>query len=101
MGALSFTNGSNQHSSCFGALLHQDDLPVLHPDGQNVAVVADVEEELPRALLHLPGQVGQHVDAVDVDLVGLVADLVAFEELGRDVRCRRRPRGVSAASPDG
>ena len=71
---------------CLGPLLHQHDLPVAHADGQDVAVVADIEEELPGAFLRLAAQVGQHVEAVEMNLEGLVADLVALQQLGRDVR---------------
>ncbi len=69
-----------------GALLHQHDLPVLHPDAEDVAVVAHIEEDVPWALLRFAGEIRQHVHPVDVDLKGLVAHLVAVEKLGRDIR---------------
>ena len=37
----------------FGPLFHEHDFPVAHPDRQDVAVVADVEEEVARAILLL------------------------------------------------
>ncbi len=40
----------------------------------------------PWALLHLAGQVGQHVEAVNVDLEGLVPGLVPLQKLGADIR---------------
>ena len=52
---------------------------------QQVAVVAPVEEALAGVLLHLALQEGQQVVAVDVDLEGLVAGLVALLELLDDV----------------
>ena len=45
------------------------DLPVLEPHGDQVAVVGEVEEATPRAVLDLADQIGQQVEAVDVDLV--------------------------------
>ena len=56
---------------------------------QDVAIVADVEEELSGTLFRLAGEIGQQIVAVDMHLVGLVSDLVAFEELRRDVRLSR------------
>ena len=54
-------------------------------DAEHVAVVGEVDEPLARALVDLAGQVGQQVEAVDVDLVGHVADLVAGLQLLDDV----------------
>src|ERR1700724_2201367 len=45
------------------------------------AVIADVEEVVSWALLHLPGEVWQLVDAVDTDIERLIPSLVAVEEL--------------------
>ena len=64
-----------------GPLLHEHDLPVAHADRQDVAVIADVKEELPRTFFRLAGQVGDQVVAVDMDLVGLFADLVPLRSL--------------------
>ena len=68
------------------ALLHEHDLPVLGPHAEHVAVVGEVDHPAPRALVHLAGQVRQQVVAVDVDLVGHVAGLVARLQLLDDVR---------------
>ena len=68
-----------------GSLLHQHALPVLHTDGHDVAVVADVEEGIPRAFVHLAFQVRQHVVTVDMHLERLLAGLVALEQLLLDV----------------
>jgi hypothetical protein len=43
------------------ALLHEHDLPVVEAHGQHIAVVAEVEEEVARALLLLAGQVGSRL----------------------------------------
>src|SRR5690242_14931023 len=72
------------------ALLHQDDFPVPHPEGEDVAVVANVEEELSGALVGLAAQVRQHIEAVEMDLEGLVSRLVAVPKLGCDIRLSRR-----------
>ena len=67
-------------------LFHEHDFPVAHPDRHDIAVVTDIEEELPGAFLHLAAQVRQHVVAVDVNFEGLVAGLVACEKFLLDVR---------------
>ena len=67
-------------------LLHEDDLPVVEPQREHVAVVGEVDEPLPRALVDLAGQVRQQVVAVDVDLEGRVADSCARLQLLDDVR---------------
>ena len=66
-------------------LLHEHRFPVLVPDRQDVAVIADVEEELARAFLDFTGQIGEHVVAVKVHLEGLVAGLMALEQFLLDV----------------
>ena len=71
------------------ALLHEHDLPVVEAEREHVAVVGEVDEPLPRALVHLAGEVGQQVVAVDVDLEGLVADRVARLQLLDDVGLAR------------
>ncbi len=58
---------------------------LLDAQRHQVAVVAPVQEALARVLLHLALQEGQQVVAVDVDLEGLVAGLVALLELLDDV----------------
>ena len=63
-GSRSGVNGSAQTCSVpAAALLHEDELPVVVAHAQHVAVVAEVEEELARALLLLAGQVRQQVDS--------------------------------------
>src|SRR5260370_3936152 len=47
----------------------------------NAAVIADVEEVVSWALLHLPSEVWQLVNAVDTDIERLIPSLVAVEEL--------------------
>ena len=46
-------------------LFLKTELLVADPDRHDVAVIADVEEGLSRALLHLAGQVGHQVEPVD------------------------------------
>ena len=60
-------------------LFHEHDFPVAHPDRQDIAVVTDIEEELPGAFLHLAAQVRQQIIAIDMNFEGLVAGLVASE----------------------
>ena len=67
----------------------------------HVAVVADVDEGVARALLHGSGDVRQHVEAVDADLVGPVADLVPLEQLLLDVRLPGGGQERRPASPGG
>ena len=67
------------------ALLHEDDLPVVVSQSPDVAVVGEVDEALARALFLLAGQIGKQVVTVDVDLEGLVADLVALLQLLHDI----------------
>ena len=85
-GTRSFTNGSAHCFIVVGALHRQMELVVADPHRDDVAVVAEVDDGVSRALLHLAGQVGNHVVAVEMDLVGLVADRAAVEELLGDVR---------------
>ena len=68
------------------ALLQEHDLEVVITDRQDVAVVADVEEDLARPFLRLAGQVGQEAVAVDVVLVGAADRLVALLQLVDHVR---------------
>ena len=63
-----------------------------------VAVVAEVDEPLARALVDLARQVRQQVVAVDVHLEGLAGGLVALLQLVDRRRARRPRRGTSAAS---
>ena len=60
------------------------------PNRHDAAVIADVEEVGSGTLLHLAGQIGQNVDAVDMHLERLVPGLVALQELLVDVRIARR-----------
>jgi hypothetical protein len=63
------------------ALLHEHDLPVVVAHRQDVAVVADVEEDVARALRFLAGDVAEQAEAVDVVLVGPPDRLVAVLSL--------------------
>ena len=62
-------------------LLQEHELPVVVAQCGQLLVVVDVEERLARAFRDLPGQVGDQVVAVEMDLVGHVAHLVALEQL--------------------
>src|SRR5262245_11232711 len=64
-----------------GSLLQKHDLPVAHPDAQDVAIIADVEEEISGAAFCLAGEIGQQVETVDMHLVGPVSHLMTLEEL--------------------
>ena len=99
LGTRSGTNGSAQTASVPShALLHEDHLPVVEAQRDQVAVVVEVDEALARALLLLAGQVRQQVVAVDVHLERLAAGLVPFLAASRRCRARRPPPGTSAAS---
>src|SRR5271168_5397420 len=64
----------NPHSS--GAtLLHEDNLPVVKAQTQQIAVVAEVEEALSWALLLLACQERHKIKSVDMNLEGLIAGL--------------------------
>ena len=67
-------------------LLHKHDLPVVVSQTRQLLVVVDVEKRFPRALRSLPGQVGHEIVAVEMNLVGHVADLVAVEQFVLDLR---------------
>jgi len=67
-----------------GPLLQKHDFPVAHPDAQNVAIVADVEEELSGTLFRLAGEIGQQVVTIDMHLIGPVARLITLKKLRRD-----------------
>jgi hypothetical protein len=64
---------------------HEDDLPVVESHRQHVAVVAEVDVEIPRARLGLARQVWQQVETVDVVLVGAADRLMALLQLVDDV----------------
>src|SRR5205823_5362783 len=68
-------------------LFHEHDLPVVVANTEHVAVVTEIEVNLPRTLLRLAGQVVDEVEAIDVVLEGLAVGLVAaLLELFADVR---------------
>src|SRR5215813_5676282 len=73
----------------FRALFHEHHLPVAHAQRQDLAVVADIEEELSGALPGLANKVREQVVAIDVDLVGLIAGRVALQQLRADVLLAR------------
>ena len=58
-----------------GALDGQVEFIVANPDGHDVAIIAEVHQRIPGALLHLAGNVRDHVVAIEVDLVGFLAGL--------------------------
>ena len=99
LGRRSRTNGSAQTPSVpCEPLLHEHDLPVVEAQAEHVAVVAEVEEEVARALLGLAGQVGQQVEAVDVVLVGAADGLIALLQLVDDVGAPAMARKVGSQS---
>src|SRR5262245_21378474 len=67
-------------------LLHERRLPIPDAQRHQIAVVTPVEESFTRVLLDLPFEERQQVVAVDVDLEGLVARLVALLELFDGIR---------------
>jgi len=71
-------------------LLHQHQFPIANSDREDIAVVADIENKLPRALLRLAGQIGQQIVPVDMYLEGLVAYRMPVEKLFRDFRLASR-----------
>ena len=74
------------------ALLGEDDLEPPHAHRHAVAVVAPVDEALARRLLLLAGEERHQVEAVEMHLERLVADLVALlhllDQVGLAVRRR-------------
>ena len=75
----------NEHCSR-STLLHEHKFPIVVSQPGQLLVVVDVKERLPRALRSLSGQVRHEVVAVEMDLVGHVADLVAGEQFVLDLR---------------
>ena len=71
-------------------LLHEDELPVVEPQRDEIAVVREVDEALARADVLLSDQVQEQVEAVDVHLEGLAGGLVADLRLLDDVRLAGR-----------
>jgi hypothetical protein len=71
-------------------LLHEDQLPILEPERDQLAIVVDVEVLLAGAVFDLAAQVPAHVVAVDVDLVRPAVGLVAAQQPVLDVGCTRR-----------
>src|SRR5215469_8912743 len=76
-------------------LLDEGDLPVLVTKGEQVSVVAPIEELLPWCFLHLTFEKWQEIVAIQVYMVGLAAELAALHAIIRDggVTCRSRKRG--------
>ena len=80
-------------------LLHEHELPVVVAQADQLLVVVAVEERLARALRRLARSgTGSEVVAVEVDLVGHVADLVALEELLLHVGSPAMARSVGSQS---
>ena len=51
------------------ALLEEDDLPILEAQSDEIAVIGEVKEAAARTAVLVAGEVGQEIEAVDVDLV--------------------------------
>jgi hypothetical protein len=49
-------------------LLHEDELPVVEPQRDEIAVVREVDEALARADVLLSGEVREQIETVDVHL---------------------------------
>src|SRR6516162_4498545 len=62
------------------ALLHEHKLPIVVAQTGQLLVVVDVKERFTRAFRDLPAEIGYEIIAVEVDLVGHVADFVALEQ---------------------
>ena len=60
-------------------LFREHELPIVVAQRHDLLVVIAVDERDPRALLRLAGQVRHQIIAVEVDLVGHVADRVALQ----------------------
>ncbi len=71
--------GPNEQCSR-GPLLQEHELPVIVAQTNQLLVVVDVKKRLPRALIDLTGQVRHEVVAIEMDLVGHVANFVALEQ---------------------
>src|SRR3954464_924268 len=67
------------------ALLEEGELPLVVAQRGELAAVGPVEELLAWCFGGLALEEGHEVVAVEVDLVGLAADLLAGRELGDDV----------------
>ena len=48
----------------FGARFRKDNLPVAHPNCQDVTVIADVEKGFPRTLIRLAAEIGNQIESV-------------------------------------
>ena len=80
------TNGSAQSSQRAGRpLFREHHLPIVVAQCHDLLVVVAVDERLPRALLDFAGQIRHQIIAVEVDLIGHVADRVALQQLVLDV----------------
>ena len=69
-----------------GALHRQIEFPVADPHRDDLAIVAEVDDAGSRGFLHLTGQVGNHVVAVEMDVEFLSVHRAAVEELLGHVR---------------
>src|SRR5262249_46093313 len=75
-------------------LLLEHELPALEPQRNQITVVIEVDEFLPRAVGLLPGQVGELIIAIEMDLEGSPRGGIAGEELVLDagITCSRKQR---------
>jgi hypothetical protein len=71
----------------FGALLHEDQLPVVVAQRCQVAIIGEIVDVVTRTFLLFAGQHRQEIVAVEMDLEVFAARLIAAEKLRLDVRC--------------
>src|SRR5215468_3841183 len=75
-----------------GTLLVEHDFPIMYADGHKLAVVAPIKEARARRFFHVALEVWRQIDAIEMDLVGLVADFVALLHLLDEVGLAGRRR---------
>src|SRR5262245_62299323 len=68
----------NQQLS-WGTLFLEHNLKIVIPERDHLLIVVDIEESLSWALLNLPGQIRDKIVAIEMNLVGHVANLVPGE----------------------
>ena len=70
----------------FHTLLHDQHLQVITAQRSNIAIIGELNEPLARALFFFPGQGGQQIIAVEMNLEGLANSLVALLQLRGNFR---------------
>ena len=63
------------------SLLRQHHLPIAHAESKDVAVVTNVEKELPGTLVILGSQIWQQIVSIDVHFEGFVTGFVTREPI--------------------